>query len=97
MAMRFFYSKVELVERLSENEIERLEATNQPTSIPAGTVKVKIDFESIHYFYPDDEGVYLFFKNGTSLYIMDSFERIDRLHNEYLHEKTLFKKLADEN
>ena len=94
---RFIYSITQLIQVLSDSERERLEATNQETDIKTGTAKIKIDLAAIDYFYENDGDVSVCFKNGTSLMLIDSFNRIDRLHNEYLQGEFMTKKQADEN
>jgi hypothetical protein len=53
-------------------------------------VKVKFSLLELNHFYESDDGenngVMLHFRNGTNMFIIDNFDRIDKLHNEYLKE-----------
>jgi hypothetical protein len=86
----FFYSTMEVV--LSE-DYERSENLGVKQTFRKAKVKISLlDISYFHESYTENtEGVMVYFKSGEGLYIVDSFERIDRLHTDFLKEydKTL--------
>jgi len=96
MVNRFIYTKIQMIKIISEEEKESRINKGLEPDIPIGIRKAKLDIEDISMFYEStmngEKAVTIISKNGDESTILDSFERIDQLQNEYhegVNQKTL--------
>jgi hypothetical protein len=79
----FIYSIIEV--SMGDETSENLKIKNETKK-----ARVKFSLLDINFMYESfndrQSGVMLGFKNGESMFLLDSFDRIDKLHNEYLKE-----------
>lgn len=82
----FFYSNIAVIDIMTEEERESYMALyKHEPDLNREIVKCKVSLKDIRcIFQSDTDELCIHYQNGDKLWIIDRYERVDKLHEEYL-------------